>query len=381
MKSITIAWKDTLLRLRDPIALLISFVSPLAVMVMVGSIFGNNQPSAVPVMVLNQDVGSGSGSVGRTFQEAFLAAQHAGTVRLITPDATKPAEPAQLRQLLQEGVASVAVIVPVGFTQSVLDGAPKPIDLLCNSPRDVGCRVVQTIVDQTGFRVGLRTVAHAYNLPDSQLAALVSPDVFQTGPYQAASFLPGIMVLFLLFNAVKSGSSLLEERDSGTLQRLFVAPISRRTVVTGKLLGSFIHTGLQASVLVLGLRLLFDFQLGNPLFVIGLLVSVILAGIGLGIVMGGLMKSPRIVDGASSAVILLMALIGGTFVPTRDSVVLRSLSLLTPNHWATTGLLESASGTGGYGVALSIAVLLMMTVLYVALGSRLLAKNMSPDSI
>ena len=381
MKSIAIAWKDTLLRLRDPVALLISFVSPLAVMVMVGFIFGNTAPVAVPVVILNQDTSAGSNSLGSVYQVTFLAAQHAGAVTLIPYDATKPSEPAQLRQFLQQGGASVITIIPEGFTQSVQEGAPKQIDLLCNNPRDVGCMVVQTLVDRVGLQIGLRSVALTYHLPKSQWTDILLPNVLQGSSQQAASFLPGIMVLFLLFNAVKSGSSLLEERDSGTLHRLFVAPIPRRTVVTGKLLGSFIHTGLQACFLVLGLRLLFGFQLGNPIFVIGLLVSVILAGIGLGIVMGGLMKSPRIVDGASSALILLMALIGGTFVPTRDSMVLRSLSLLTPNHWATTGLLDSASGEGTYGVMLSIAVLWIMTVLYVALGSRLLAKNMSPDSI
>ncbi|HYC77618.1 MAG TPA: ABC transporter permease [Planctomycetota bacterium] len=54
--------------------------------------------------------------------------------------------------------------------------------------------------------------------------------------YQAWS-LPGIVAMTLLFTAVFSGFSLIEDRKEGFLQGVLVAPVSPAAMVVGKLLG------------------------------------------------------------------------------------------------------------------------------------------------
>src|SRR3954467_15484566 len=50
-------------------------------------------------------------------------------------------------------------------------------------------------------------------------------------------FFPGTIVLVLLFAAIFSNISVIEDRHQGFLQGVLVAPVSRSTIVAGKVLG------------------------------------------------------------------------------------------------------------------------------------------------
>jgi ABC-2 type transport system permease protein len=53
----------------------------------------------------------------------------------------------------------------------------------------------------------------------------------------AEYFYPGTMILVVLFTAIFSTISVIEDRKEGFLQAVLVAPVARSTVVLGKILG------------------------------------------------------------------------------------------------------------------------------------------------
>src|SRR5438876_27517 len=57
---------------------------------------------------------------------------------------------------------------------------------------------------------------------------------------QKSFFAAGMAVFFLFFTVQFGVTSLLEERNDGTLARLLAAPISRASILGGKLLTSFL---------------------------------------------------------------------------------------------------------------------------------------------
>jgi ABC-2 type transport system permease protein len=61
-------------------------------------------------------------------------------------------------------------------------------------------------------------------------------------------FYPGTMVLVLLFAAIFSTISVIEDRDVGFLQGVLVAPVSRGAIVAGKVLGGATLAWLQGAV-------------------------------------------------------------------------------------------------------------------------------------
>lgn len=70
-----------------------------------------------------------------------------------------------------------------------------------------------------------------------------------TAGYQAWS-LPGIVAMTLLFTAIFSGFSLIEDRKEGFLQGALVAPTSAAAIVVGKLLGGTTIAVLQGGLLL-----------------------------------------------------------------------------------------------------------------------------------
>jgi ABC-2 type transport system permease protein len=66
----------------------------------------------------------------------------------------------------------------------------------------------------------------------------------------AAYFLPGVAVMILLFTAIFSTISIIEDRREGFLQAVLVSPIPRGSLVLGKVLGGCILAVIQALVFI-----------------------------------------------------------------------------------------------------------------------------------
>jgi ABC-2 type transport system permease protein len=64
-------------------------------------------------------------------------------------------------------------------------------------------------------------------------------------------FFPGTMVLIILFTAIFSTISIIEDRKEGFLQSVIVAPIPRGSIVLGKIMGGTTLALIQALILLL----------------------------------------------------------------------------------------------------------------------------------
>jgi ABC-2 type transport system permease protein len=64
-------------------------------------------------------------------------------------------------------------------------------------------------------------------------------------------FFPGTVVLIILFTSIFSTISIIEDRREGFLQSVVVAPVSRASIVMGKIMGGTILALAQATLLLL----------------------------------------------------------------------------------------------------------------------------------
>jgi ABC-2 type transport system permease protein len=96
-------------------------------------------------------------------------------------------------------------------------------------------------------------------------------------------FFPGTLVMILLFTAIFSEISVIEDRREGFLQSVLVAPVSRMAIVLGKVLGGTLLASAQG-VLFLLLAPLVGIKLDLVSFLtavgVTLIVSFALAGLG-----------------------------------------------------------------------------------------------------
>ena len=129
-------------------------------------------------------------------------------------------------------------------------------------------------------------------------------------------FYPGILVMIILFTSIFATISVIEDRQSGFLQGVLVAPGRRISMVFGKLCGVVSMTLIQ-SALFLCLLPLTDISLGEIHWV-GLLLGIVLSSASLtavGICMAWTLPSAQAYHGVMSVLLLPRWIISGAMFP------------------------------------------------------------------
>jgi ABC-2 type transport system permease protein len=173
---------------------------------------------------------------------------------------------------------------------------------------------------------------------------------FRLGDTSEATFLrynfPGMVVLLLLFTAIFSTISLIEDRREGFLQGVLVAPIPRWAMVMGKLLGGSALAVGQALLLLLLSALLGIFWPWTTWLVMVAYLSVVaLALTGLGFVLAWRADSTQGFHAVMSLLLMPLWLLSGAFFPVPavntaevSQLVMHWIMRLNPLTYAVAGL-------------------------------------------
>lgn len=187
----------------------------------------------------------------------------------------------------------------------------------------------------------------------------------------------GMSVLFVFLAAQHTAQSIYYEKRIGSFRRLMAAPISKATLMSGKLLPNFILTLIQVIVLMLvgifviplvGVPSLDLSQ--NPLGVVLASLVTALCSTSLGIFIAGLARTESQVSGFSNALLWLAGILGGSMIPVfmypegLDKVV-----RFIPHYWANQAFFDLIfRGATLPDVTPSLLVLLGFTALFFLIG-------------
>jgi ABC-2 type transport system permease protein len=179
---------------------------------------------------------------------------------------------------------------------------------------------------------------------------------------------PGYSLMFVFFLIPNLALTVIEERESGTLRRLLVAPVARSRILLGKMLPYFLIATTQLITLLLVSKLLFGIDLGNS--VLALAVVIVCSALvmsGLGILIAAVAQSEGQADGLAIASVLALAVVSGAMFP---SISIPGLQMITPHYWAMQGFLNViARGQGVEGVLLPAGILLTMAAVFFTIGA------------
>jgi len=143
---------------------------------------------------------------------------------------------------------------------------------------------------------------------------------------------PGIIAMTILMGSLMSGLSIVWDREFGFLREVLVAPISRSSIVLGKIIGSTIVSLGQAIImLVLAPFLQVELSLILILKLIPILIIISIAISGLGILIASRMRSQQGFQLLVQIVIMPMTFLSGIFFPVNNVAVwLSVISKLNP---------------------------------------------------
>lgn len=373
---------------RDRAAFVLAFVVPVVFFSVFASIFGGSSSRAatrqIPVVIVDED---------RTANSArFIAAlKREKGLRVVgfrtLPDGRKLAvsDAAAAESLVRAGEAPIALVVPKGFGATPIrfgpaEGGPR-LQVLADTSDPIAPQVftgllqkvamtaMPDVMAETGIEqldrwggdltpeqkarlrqsvASLReeTRTEAGSGPDAG-GGLVAVDVrdvlgeTKKNP-TVAVLAAGLGVMFLLFSAAGAGGALIEEVESGTLDRVLSTRVTMTQLLLGKMLYLSTIAVAQLTVMFLWGELFFGVELHRH--VAGFLVMTVVTALAcsaFGLVLAALSRTRMQLVALSNLLILLMSALGGSMFPRYLlSEGVQKFGLITLNAWAIDGFLK-----------------------------------------
>lgn len=365
-----IAKKDLLQFVTDKRGLLLTFLLPIGLISIFYFTFGgsgdSDEEGPIVSLVLH-DADSSSHS-----RQLVLKLDSLDGLRLDEVGSTDYA-----RELVAKGKRPASLLIESGFGDSVQSGGGLPLEMVYDSGRPMAFGILTQLLygqiaaiagESQGRARAKKQMMQQFGMDEETAEALLaqlnegdgSTEVGASSGTAAAPFratevagernnsftliqsVAGTAVMLLLFSVAGMGSGLLQERESGTLRKLLLAPIRPDAVLFGKLIASVAVSVTQLLIMFVFAAIAFglDLTVNLPALLLMILATA-LACSSLGILLASVCRTRKQLDGLSTITILLMSAIGGSMMPVVFMpAFVQKLSVGTVNFWAIDGFYD-----------------------------------------
>ncbi|MGV2342152.1 MAG UNVERIFIED_CONTAM: ABC transporter permease [Planctomycetaceae bacterium] len=168
---------------------------------------------------------------------------------------------------------------------------------------------------------------------------LINPQADGRANPRIAMYAAGIAVLFLLFACTGHAGTMLDEAESGTLDRILASHAGLLQILGGKWLGIFLMGCLQLTVMFVFADVVFGIELRrNAVGFVVMAVCTSAATSGFALLLATLCRSRAQLNAAATVIILSMSAIGGSMIPRFVmSERMKELGRWSFNAWALDG--------------------------------------------
>ena len=262
---------------RDPRTLALIIVMPIIQLFLLGYA-ATTDVRNIPVAILDQNQTPQS----RELLDAFRAADYFRIDYYVN-------SPDEYQKLIESGKIRAALVIPPDYDSQLLDGKAQALFVLDGSDGSVGATALST-ARQIGQSYATKVLEQQMTLRSS--SALPTPplevrtQVWYNPDFRSAYFMiPGVIGMILSFiTTILTATTIVRERERGTIEQLIVTPIRSWELIVGKLLPYVILAFIETfEILIIG-HLAFAVPVRGSLFLITLASGLFLmSSLGIGL--------------------------------------------------------------------------------------------------
>jgi ABC-2 type transport system permease protein len=319
-RILSIARKELLHILRDPMTLMFTLLIPIGELFMLGYAIDTNVRH-VRTVVLDQCGTQES----RALLERF---ENSDDFKIIARASTED----ELTQAIVAGKARLAIKIPADYSRRLQAGQTAQFLVLVDgSESNVAAEAVNT---SNGLALS-ESLERA--LGDKQLPVEVRPRVlFNPDTRSANFFIPGLIVVMCQMMAtLLAATAIVREKESGTLEQLFMTPVRPAEMILGKMTPYLVLTVLEFCMISLLMRLIFQVPIhGYFLTLLALALPFMLAMLGLGLLISTRASTRDAAIQLTTGTILPSVFLSGYVFPL-DSMplVFQRVAQVLPTTW------------------------------------------------
>ncbi|PIN69602.1 multidrug ABC transporter permease [Candidatus Woesearchaeota archaeon CG11_big_fil_rev_8_21_14_0_20_43_8] len=188
---------------------------------------------------------------------------------------------------------------------------------------------------------------------------------------------PGIISMGILFTSTFTGIEVIWDKQFGFLKETLVAPVSRFAIMFGRTLGGATIAMAQGGIILL-LSMIFGFR---PMSILMMLPAILVMGLvaiiftALGTAMASRMEDMHGFQLIVNFLIMPIFFMSGALFPLEGlpSAVI-TITKLNPLAYGVDALRFFLIGTSHFGILLDLSVLMILSFVFMALGSYLFSK-------
>jgi len=353
--------KDLMLFFHDQRSVILTFLLPVILITLfafaygsLGSYDGRSEPVDLLVADLDRT---------RSSKNIIYKIDSLEDIRIIVSDVNKS------KELVIKGEYACALIIFEGFQDSLEAGHSGPIELVYDRSREMEIGILQQnvmsiLMSATGEIIVKKSIEKYLQDQFPDIDKSTSDNILRTalndnnntiaikwtsvvgekndtklGLIQAVA---GTAILMLLFSVAGVGTSILEEKENGTINRLLYSPLKGSTILYSKMLFAFFISILQLTAMFLFAWLILNMDMSvNIPGLIFMIIATSFAVSSLGIFLAAVVKTRQQAQNLSTIIILVMSAIGGSMIPLFVMpTILQKIALLSVNYWGIQGFYD-----------------------------------------
>ncbi|AIQ20863.1 ABC transporter [Paenibacillus sp. FSL H7-0357] len=360
--------------------LLLHILLPSLVVAGIVSVTGGMEDSAAVLLYTNKDTGAAGNHL-------IVELENSGDYKLV-----ERSDEADLKEGVTSQDGAAGLWIPEGFTSGILQGkAPQLTVYELKTTEDsmlIKMKTDAIAVEMLSTAATVRKASATGSMDSEErfTAILKQAEEHNVGsirtdynlyPRQTLGVITGMTLMFLMSLVTSSVSLIMADRRGRTMMRMFSAPVRSYEIALGNFLGSFMVGLIQiAAVLALGKWVLrYDYEVPMYLYFL-VLAAFMLVSMGIAGTVAGLIRNPNNTGMLNTLILTPSCMLGGCFWPL--SIMpdyMQKAANFMPQKWAIQAVDIAAAGGGWDELWLPFAILGLMAVILLAVGSAILRPN------